>query len=62
MFEHVCSTRWHCCTYGKVCMCVHMLGVSVGEVYMDVCEGGVVGQRYMFGSGDVKGQTLATPT
>lgn len=31
MFEHVCSTRWHCCTYGKVCMCVRMLGVSGGK-------------------------------
>lgn len=31
MFEHVCSTRWHCCTYVKVCMCVRMLGVSGGK-------------------------------
>lgn len=45
MFEHVGSTHWHCCTYGKVCTCVRMLGVSVGEVYMDVCEGGVGGTK-----------------
>lgn len=38
-------------------VCVYARGVC-GEVYTDVCEGGVEGQRYMFGSGDV----IATPT
>lgn len=38
-------------------MCAYARGVC-GEVYMDVCEGGVGTERYMLGSGDV----IATPT